>query len=285
MDASSRSMQTYTGTLPGCGGVTLFEQGWHADAPPAAVVALVHGYAEHSGRYGDHARRFVDCGYQVCAYDHRGHGRSSGRPAYVHRFEEYVDDLAGFVEELARRHPGRPLFLMGHSMGGAVAALCVLQHAPRLAGLILSSPAVCLALPSVLQQVALVLGWLLPTLPTTTLDRSGLSHDAAVVQQAEADPLNFTGRMPARTIAEMIRAGRYIRAHAARLTLPLLILHGTDDPIIAVRGSEELYQQAGSDNKTLSLFDGYLHETFNEPNGRIVLDTVTSWIEEQLTPP
>ena len=129
-----------TGTFDAPDGLRLFERVWHPPQAPQAGVVLVHGYAEHSGRY-DHVAAFLnDRGYAVYAYDLRGHGRSEGRRAFVDTFVRYLNDLGVFLQRVRRRLQDVPLFLMGHSMGGTVCARFYLERRPELAGLVLSSP-------------------------------------------------------------------------------------------------------------------------------------------------
>lgn len=263
---------------------TLFQQAWLPDALPRAVIILVHGYAEHSGRYAHVAAHLVRQGYAIHAYDQRGYGRSEGKRAYVDRFDTYLNDLHLFVQQIRESYTSLPLFLFGHSMGGVVVALYAIKHQPNLAGLILSSPAVDPVTPKILMPFASLVSTIMPKLPTLPLRRGFISHDAAVVEKAFADPLNYQGRILARTGHEIVRAGQRIKANLDKLTLPFLVFHGTDDHITLPSSSERIYNDAASTNKTLHYFEGFYHETFNEPNGRglRVLEKIAAWLEEQL---
>lgn len=272
------------GALTTSDGIRLFTRAWTPPAPPRATILIVHGYAEHSGRYGHLAARFIAAGFEVHAFDHRGFGRSEGRRGLV-RLDVCLRDLDQMIRHV-RAHAASPdLIVLGHSMGGGIAALYSITQQPDLAGLMLSSPALSIPILPVLHPLALAVGRLLPGLPTIPLDRRGLSHDPDVVQQAEEDPLNFHGGTPAGTAASIIRTGRSVLAQVAQLTVPFLVTHGTADPISDPRGSERLYERAGATDKTLSLFEGFYHETFNEPDGRLVLDTMTDWLEEHTPAP
>ena len=251
---------------------------WTTPGSPTSVVVIVHGYAEHCGRHAALATCLVEHGHAVFSYDQRGHGHSGGRRAYVPAFDHYLDDLGAMLDEARSNAPNVPVFLFGHSMGGAVATLYCLERRPNVDGLILSSPA--LKLPDVaplLQRLSSVLSRLFPRLPTLKLDLAHLSRDPEVVAQAKADPLYFHGRIPARTGAELIRATKRIRQQMDALTLPFLLFHGTEDQITDPAGSSELYRRARCTDKTLALYPGLYHETLNEPEKDQVL-------EETITP-
>jgi alpha-beta hydrolase superfamily lysophospholipase len=268
------------GTIVTDEGLHLYTQRWDPAAAPRAVVGLVHGYAEHCGRYDHVAGAFADRGAVVHAYDQRGHGRSEGTPAYVDSFDQYLDDLALFHEHVRTRHPDAPLFLFGHSMGGLVVLKYVLERAPTLRGLVLSAPAIEINpdLAPILRRLAQVLGRLFPTLPTTRSPEGAISRDPAVVETAKNDPLNYHGRVLARTGAEMLRAGEEVRDQLDRLNDPFLVVHGTADALASPEWSERLYQRAAAGDKTIELYEGLYHETFNEPEKEEVLRDLGDWL-------
>lgn len=273
---------SYTDTLTTYDGLALFVQGWHPEKPQRGAVVLVHGYAEHSDRYQHVAAFLTARGYAVHAYDQRGYGRSEGRRAFVWSFDEYISDLHDVVSRVRRAEEADcPLFLLGHSMGGPVCALYCLDHGARPAGLILSSPSLRVNedMAPILRQLAGVVGRLAPTLPTVYLKHNTLSRDPAVVAWSEADPLNYHGRIRARTGQEILRAADHLLKRVEDLTVPLLIFHGTADRLIAVDGSRELYRRAGSSDKTLKLYEGFYHETMNEPENDEVLTDLADWLD------
>lgn len=272
---------TYTTTLSTYDGLTLFVQGWRPEPPPKAAVALVHGYAEHSARYGEMAAFLCARGYAVHSYDQRGYGRSEGRRAYVDAFDQYVVDLHTFMQTVRAREPGRPVFLMGHSMGGAVCALYCLDHGARPAGLLLSSAALKVSddLAPLLRKMSGALSALAPALPTVQLPRGLISRDAAVVARTEADPLCYHGRVRARTGTELIRAAARIEEQMPRLAVPVLFFHGTADRLTDPEASRQAYRRAGSPDKTLKLYDGLLHETWNEPEREHVFADIAEWLD------
>jgi len=251
---------------------------------PSAHVVLVHGYAEHCGRYGRIARTFVDRGAAVYAYDQRGYGRSGGRRAYVDHFDQYLRDLSLVCNNVPSSTPDVPLFVFGHSMGGLVALLYVVNNAPSLQGLLLSAPAIEINpdLAPVLRKIAHILSRVAPTLPTVRSPQGAISRDPAVVQAAQDDPLNYHGRTLARTGAEMLRAGTEMQHRLHEVEVPFLVLHGTDDVLASPRWSKRLHERAESDDKTLRLYDGLYHETFNEPEKDQVLDDVGTWFSDRM---
>lgn len=278
------SSPTATGSITTSDGTRLFTQRWQADAARAAVL-LVHGYAEHSGRYAHVARYLQARGTSVYTYDQRGFGRSDGRRALVTSFDRLLDDLQRVIDR-TRRHLSDdvPLFLMGHSMGGAVCALYAIERTQAFQGLILSSPAVEVDddIAPVLRHLAGVIGRLAPTLPTIRTPDDAISRDPAVIAAAEADPLNYHGRVLAGTGAAFLRAAQRIQTHMAAIALPLLVFHGTADKLTDPGASRMLYEQARSPDKTLNLYDGLYHETLNEPEKEQVLADIVDWLDARV---
>ncbi len=254
------------------------------------TVLIVHGYGEHSGRYGHVARAFTEAGLQVFAYDQRGYGRSEGPRAYVRSFDAYLDDLDRVLRTIrprAREHA--PLFLFGHSMGGAVVLLHALERSASLTrhgvkGLMLSSPAIEVDpdIAPLLRKAARVIGAFAPWLPVAQSPEGMISRDPDVVREAETDPLNYHGRVQARLGAELLRACQRVQARQHELEIPFLVFHGTDDAITSPDASRRLYDAARSDDKALQLYDGLYHETFNEPERDRVLADLQQWVTERL---
>lgn len=264
------------------------------EGPPVGVVVVVHGYAEHSGRYGVLADRFLESGFSVVLYDQRGFGRSPGRPAYVERIGRLVEDLGHVVAAARLQWRQSPLFLFAHSMGGLVATLyCQAVAAQRaedrperpgpVDGLILSSPLLKTQEAALLQRIATVLGTVAPRLPTIPMDRSAISRDPQVVAEANEDPLNYHGRIPARTGAEFVRGMRRVWRDAHQLRLPIMLIHGTADRLTDPDGSRELYTAVSSNYKQLSLFEGSYHETFNDTERDRVIEGIVDWLEEAVS--
>jgi acylglycerol lipase len=263
-------------------------QAWLPLDPARAAVIIVHGLHEHSSRYAHVGIRLAAAGYAAYAADHRGHGRSGGRRGNIERMTSIVDDLSSFVLFAAQRHPGVPVFMVGHSLGGLIALHYATQpHAtqPRvlLAGLVVSGPAVEVTAGSALQRrLAGLLSELVPNLGVAALSTEQISRDPAVVQAYHEDPLVYRGKIKARTGAEILAAMEGLPARLPRLALPLLLLHGTDDRICALTGSTMVHDTVSSADKTLHRYEGLYHEVFNEPEREQILTDLLRWLDQHL---
>lgn len=269
----------------GLGGVDLYSQSWRPSGASRAALIVVHGLRDHSSRYARMAERLADRGYAVHAFDLRGHGKSDGDRAYVDSFDDYVDDLELFVQRVAAREPGKPLFLFGHSMGGAVATLFALRaHRPALRGLVLSAPALQVGddVPGPLVAVTRVLGGLAPSLRVLELETASFSRDAAVVDAIARDPLVEQRPGPARTAAQLLGAIGRIQDGMEGLDVPLLILHGTGDKLTNPAGSRALSVRARAGDKTLRLYPGLAHDLLHEPEHEQVLGDIAGWLDAHL---
>jgi acylglycerol lipase len=268
-------------------GISLYLHRWEA-APsfpkPFARIALVHGLAEHARRYEALALRLNAAGLELIAMDLRGHGKSPGERVWINSFDEYLldtDALLGVAETTAP--PGIPLFLMGHSMGGAIAALYAAERLPdsgrTLAGLILSSAA--LKPPANTPRLKLALGGIasrfVPRLPALSIDPATLSRAHGVVEANRRDPLVHHLAIPARTAAEIVAAMARIEAKRGAITLPLFVFHGTHDALTNPDGSREFEANAGSLDKTLLMLDGSYHETLNDLDRDRVIKALIDW--------
>jgi acylglycerol lipase len=260
----------------------LFWQAWHPDAPAAGAVVLVHGAAEHGGRYAYVAQQLVSEGYAVYALDHRGHGRSNGPRALISRFDHLVEDLGLFVTRVRGEHGGRAPFLVGHSLGGAVALRYAIGHGGDLAGLAVSGPAVATeAVPLAVKAATSVMSVVAPRLPVLKIEADAISRDAEVVDAYQRDPLNFNGRLPARTLAEIVRCMAWLPRRVSALRTPLLLMHGSDDRLCPPDGSRMVHTLAAASDKTLKIYDGLYHEVFNEPERAHVVGDLVEWIVQR----
>jgi acylglycerol lipase len=268
--------------LPGCQDTALFAQAWLPERDPRAVVVISHGLAEHGGRYPEVAARLVASDYAVYALDHRGHGRSGGPRANIDRFAYLVSDLGTFAGRAQREHPGAPVFLLGHSMGGAVALACALRYKGSLKGLALSAPALATgeAVSSFKRLTLRLLSSLAPNTGALTLPATAISRDPAVVEAYEQDPLVFRGAIPARTIVELLQAMAAFPARAPELRIPVLVQHGTADTLVPFAATRPIYDLLGQPKaRTLRYYDGLFHEVYNEPERDRVIADLAAWIE------
>ncbi|AOI91592.1 lysophospholipase [Burkholderia pseudomultivorans] len=275
----------HMGRLRTADGLELASYRWPAGdgaSTPRATVALVHGLAEHAGRYAALAARLNAAGIAVLAVDLRGHGQSPGKRAWVERFDGYLDDADALVAEAARDNT--PLFLMGHSMGGAIAALYAIERAPArghaFAGLVLSSPALAPGrdVPRWMLALSRFISRVWPTFPAIRIDAALLSRDPAVVAANRADPLVHHGAVPARTGAEILDAMARIERGRDTLRVPVLVYHGTEDKLTEPDGSRAFGAGVGSPDRTLTLYEGGFHETMNDLERDRVIDALIAWL-------
>ena len=261
-----------------------FTQSWLPQGAPRALVVISHGLAEHSGRYVELAGRLTARGYAVHALDHRGHGRSAGRRSNIERFADVVSDLGDLVGRARHEHPGVPMFLLGHSMGGAIAFACALEHQAELRGLVLSAPALASGehVPPIKLLLLRFLSLVAPDLGALTLPAAAISRDPAVVSAYEHDPLVDRGAVPARTMAELVIAMAAFPARAPRLRLPVLVQHGTGDLLVPLAACQPIYDRLGDPRvRTVKLYDGLYHEVYNEPERDRVIGDLLDWLDAQ----
>lgn len=270
-------------TVTAADGTPLARRRWPAPTDPArGRVLLVHGLGEHSGRYGHVATWLRDRGWQVTAYDHRGHGDSGGRRGRIGQARDLLDDLARLVD--AERADGAgPLVLFGHSLGGLVAAHFVAEAIRPVEGLVLSSPALDAGL-NVLQRVQLAIALAIaPDLAVGNgLDPALLSHDPDVVRAYREDPL-VHDRVTGRLVGTVVRGGATVLAAAARWTVPTLLLWAGADGIVAPAGSAVFAATAPPTVVTAQRFDGLFHEILNERQtlAEPVYQALARWLDER----
>jgi len=269
-------MTATTGTRSRPDGMTLHTRHWAAASPRAAIV-LVHGVAEHLGRYEHVGAALADRGFDVRGSDLRGFGKSGGRRAYVENFSDYATDL---VDDIATaRELGVPVALLGHSMGGLIASLYAVSTDPQPDLLILSAPAIDAELPKAKVAMARLLVRVLPKLTVSNgLDGAQLSRDSSVGERYFADPL-VNSKSTIRLGIELIEAMENARSSVHRITVPTLVIHGGDDSIVDVTFSEPYAALADS---TRVVFDGFRHESFNEEGGTLAVSTISDWIDSRL---
>jgi acylglycerol lipase len=269
------------GSFLGVRGAQIYAQAWLPDGKPKAALLIVHGLAEHSGRYTNVIEHLVPLGYAAYALDLIGHGRSEGERAYIDRFTDYTATVATYLGMVYAWQPGVPVFVLGHSVGALIAACCFLDDASGMAGAVLSG--VSAQMPDNVTPVTMLLAQALsalaPRAPVQAIEAQAISRDPAVVQAYVADPLVYTGRICARTGVEMLKAQQRLMAEASRVTLPVLMVHGSEDRLCPLAGARPFYEAIASTDKTLKVYDGLYHEVYNEPEREQVLSDVAAWLE------
>lgn len=286
----SRALPMPAGSARTADGVELALYRWPCAVPVRATVALLHGLAEHAGRYAALADRLTAAGIELVAIDLRGHGRSPGERTWVASFDAYLDDAQALLEAASRSDA--PLFLMGHSMGGTIATCFAIERLPAFAGLtrpdrtrpvsglILSSPALAPGkdVPRWMLAASRVVSRLWPRYKAMKIDPALLSRDPLVVEANRTDALVHHAAVPARTGAEILAAMARIEQGRGALRMPVLVYHGTADKLTEPNGSRQFAAHVGSTDRTLTLYDGAFHETMNDLDRDRVIDALTQWI-------
>jgi alpha-beta hydrolase superfamily lysophospholipase len=272
------------GFFKGVRSARTYYQCWLPEGEARATLVVVHGLAEHGGRYMSLVNCFAPLGYAVYAIDHFGHGKSEGPRTYVEQFEDYTHTLRIFTTMVAQWQPDKPVILVGHSMGGLIGAVYLIEGQHPFTGAVLSAPLVKMhgKVSPILVLLVKTLSSLMPRFRLVGLDAESVSRDPDIVRAYAEDPLVYGGKTTARLAAELSKTIGRVAAEAGKITLPLLIVQGGADRLVDPDGSRMLYDRASSIDKTLKIYDGLYHEVFNEPERDVVLGDVKSWVEARL---
>jgi alpha-beta hydrolase superfamily lysophospholipase len=272
------------GIFRGAGGIELYRQCWQPEREARAVLAIVHGHGEHSGRYANVVHSLVPRGYAIYGFDQRGQGRSRGQRGHIDSWTEYREDLGAFLRWIAIQEPHRPVFLMGHSMGALVVLDYLLHDSKGIRGAIVSGAPIE---PAGVAKPALVLlsrllSSVRPRFPLSlALDTSALSRDAAVVKAYVADPL-VHGRITARWGTETLAALAWVKAHAPEVNIPILFIHGEADRLNRSSGSRAFFDRVAIEDKTLNMYPEMYHELHNDRGYDRVLSDLERWLGRHL---
>ncbi|MEN3264568.1 MAG: hypothetical protein V7646_1462 [Pseudonocardia sp.] len=267
------------GRLGGARGVELYWQGRLPVGEATGVLLLSHGLGEHSGRYGNVVDALVPDGWAVYGVDHRGHGRSEGRRAHLVRYDDWLADFDAFRRQVAARHDGLPVFLLGHSMGGQIALAYALEHQDELRGLVLSAPALASnAVPQAAVPVLRALAKVAPTLRPAGIDPTKISKDPAVVANYRADPLVHHGHPTLGLSTALFGQFDVLPERARALRIPVLMQYGTLDELVDVSGFRRLESTWGSSDRTVHRYEGLWHEIYNEPEREGPLSDLREWL-------
>ena len=279
-------MKHKEGTFNGYKGLELYYQRWRPEGEPKAVLPVVHGFGEHSGRYANVVDWFVPKGYAVYSFDLRGHGHSPGPRGYINEWAEFHGDVKAFLALVREQEPDRPLFLLGHSMGGLIVLEYALRHPEGLTSVIASGPLLAQAgISPFLIMMSKVLSSVMPRFTLNTgLDATAISRDPAVVEAYVNDPLVHSLGTP-RLSTEITRAVEWTQAHGAEMRIPCLIVHGSADKLVPPEGSRIFYEGMTLADKERQVYEGYFHEVFNDVGKEQVLAAVETWVERYLSHP
>jgi acylglycerol lipase len=266
----------------GLKGLGIFFRSWRPTGKPRGVVVICHGVNSHSGQYFWAAEQFVASGLAVYALDLRGRGKSDGERFYVDDVAEYVSDVSQLVQIAKSREPGLPVYLLGHSAGGVVSCTYTLDNQSELAGLICESFAYRVPAPDFALAVIKGISHLAPHAHVLKLHNEDFSRDPNVVRSMNEDPLIAHEVQPTKTVAALVRADERLKREFPRITLPVLIMHGTADKATKPSGSQEFYDNAGSEDKTLKLYEGHFHDLLNDYGREEVMADILGWIDKRL---
>ena len=266
-------------------GIRMFGCEWKPaeGRPVKAVIGIVHGMGEHTGRYRHMANMFTSEGYAVLSFDQRGHGRSGGRRGDCPNYEALLEGVDFLLAEMKRRHPRTPAFLYAHSMGGNVTLNYLLRRKPKLCGAVVAGP--WLKLAASRPPMAILARRIVERLaPGTTKLRYLIAErstsDPDMIRRNAEDPYRH-GKVTARFFYLVQKAGLWALAHARELSVPLLLLHGGDDRITSINASR-LFAERALHKCAFYEWPGFRHELHNETGRQEVFGVVLHWLNGQL---
>jgi acylglycerol lipase len=263
--------------------LNLFTRTWEPETEGRAIVCLVHGLGEHSGRYNEVAEVLNGSGYIVCAFDLRGHGRSGGVRGHTPSYDILMDDINRFLATAGLRYPRLPLFLYGHSLGGSLVINYALRRQTLSNGVIVTAPGLrpAFAVPMGKMFLLRLMYYVWPSLSVTNeLDISGLAHDPEVIRAYRSDPLVHNRITPGLAMASL-KAGEWAIRRSSAFPVPILLMHGSGDQITSVAASREFAAGAG-DMCTLKIWNGLYHELHNENERSEVFASMLAWLKARM---
>ena len=260
----------------------IYAQSWSPDVGPLAVILLIHGLGEHCGRYQHVAEAFTQAGYAVLGFDLPGHGKTQGKRGHS-SFDEINAEIDHLQAEAARRFPRKPIFLYGHSLGGEATLYYMLKRRPGVRGAIVTSPGLATGAPVPAWKIlaARSLNKLAPDFTLDNgLDRSNLSRDRQVVEKYNRDPL-VHNQISARLGWDLLENGQWILENAGSLSTTTLLMQGSHDRIVSVQATQRFAKSAPPEKISYKEWDGFYHETHNEPEKQQVIQYMLDWISKQ----
>jgi len=273
-----------TSSFEGVGGVKIATTSRRPAGKARAVMVLIHGFNAHSGYMTWPAEQFAAHGLAAYALDLRGRGKSEGERFYVEKFSDYLADVDTLVSQARSENPGLPVYVLGHSAGGVIAASYVFEHQKEIAGLVCISFAFDVGLPHLVQLALEGVSHLAPHVHVYALNNKDFSRDPKAVERMNNDPLIAKESQPAETAAEMLKAAERLKTNMPAFTAPVLILHGTADKATRPAGSRYFYDHAGATDKTLRLYEGHFHDLLNDVDKEKVMADVQAWLDARIPP-
>ncbi len=268
--------------VEGISGLRIFFRSWRPEGNARGVVVIVPGFNSHSGYYQWVAQQLASIGLSVYALDLRGRGNSDGERFYVQSFADYESDVQTVVSRAKSREPGLPVFLLGHSAGGVTSCLYAIDYPGELAGLICEDFAFQVPAPDFALAVLKGLGHIAPHAHVVRLKNEDFSRDPEVVRAMNEDPLIAHETQPTQTMAAIVRADERLKNEFPRITLPVLIIHGTGDKAAKLSGSKRLIEEAGAADKTLKLYEGSYHDPLNDLDRQTVIADIRDWLSARI---
>lgn len=274
-------IQRTEGYFRGYNDFELFYQAWKCETGRATLV-VTHGLGEHSEAYTRLANGMLPGDWNMYAWDLRGHGRSEGERGVIRAFSDYCEDLRLFVDFVKKANPNKPIVLIGHSMGGLISAETVIKFGDLGAkSLCLSSPlfGIAVQVPAIKEKMARIAANILPNLTLhNELKFEDLSHDPKMIEEYEKDILRHD-RISTTLFVEMVNAMDFCNTSADRIKLPLFMQLSGDDRIVNRKKAESFFDNAGSQNKVIKIYENYYHEIFNEVGREAVFSDLKNWLK------
>lgn len=269
-------------SFEGVGGLKIATRSWEASDSARAIMILIHGFNAHSGYMEWPGEQFAAHGLATYALDLRGRGNSEGERFYVEELSDYLTDVDSLVNIARSEHPGLPVYVLGHSAGGVIASSYVYEHQDEIAGLVCESFAFDVGLPHLVQLALEGIGKLLPHVHVFSLNNAHFSRDPAHVERMNNDPLIRKESQPAETARVLLLAAEALKEHIPTFNVPVLIIHGTEDKATRPAGSQYFYDNAGSTDKTLKLYEGHYHDLLADLGKEKVLADIQAWLDERI---
>lgn len=277
-------MQHFEGIFKGVRDTKIYYQAYLPKTTTKGSIIIVHGLGEHSGRYKNVINHLLPKGFAIYGFDLIGHGKSEGPREFVQQYEDFPETLTIYKNKVKSWQPEKPLFLLGHSMGGLIATDYLIDHSNELTGAIISAPLI--TVPGNISKFTIISGkilsWIAPKLGITAIDPTAISRDPEVVNEYINDPLVFRGKTSARLSVELLKAIMRVNDHVDKIEIPFMVLQGSEDRLVNPDGARMLYEGANSQDKILKVYKGLFHEVFNEPEREMVLSDVADWLNRRL---
>lgn len=274
-------MRAQTSTFENKAGFKIFTRTWLPDENTRGIIVIAHGLNSHSGYYQWTAEQFTAQNYAVYALDQQGRGQSEGERFYTDNIYDAVADVDHVVDLAKKEQPGLPIFILGHSAGGVLACLYTLEHREKLNGLICESFAFKVPAPEFALAVLKGISHLAPHLHTIKLKNEDFSRNPEVVAFMNNDPLIAHESQPSKSMEQLVKADERLEKEFSGITLPVFILHGTDDKATKPGGSQFFYDNAGSTDKTLKFYEGHYHDLLNDLDKEIVMNDIIDWVKKR----